>query len=45
MAAISLVTVSCNAFLDLQPESNLSPTQYLTTEDNLAAYATDLYNM
>ena len=37
--------VSCNAFLDLEPESNLSPAQYLTTEDNLAAYATDLYNM
>lgn len=45
LAAISLLTVSCNAFLDLQPESSLSPAQYLTTEDNLAAYATDLYNM
>lgn len=36
---------SCNAFLDLEPESALSPEQYLTTEENLGAYATDLYNM
>lgn len=45
MATLPVMLVSCNAFLDLEPESNLSPAQYLTTEDNLAAYATDLYNM
>lgn len=45
LAALPVMLVSCNAFLDLEPESNLSPAQYLTTEDNLAAYATDLYNM
>lgn len=40
-----LMLSSCNAFLDLEPESALSPEQYLTTEENLGAYATDLYNM
>ncbi len=40
-----LMFTSCNAFLDLEPESSLSPEQYLTTEENLGAYATDLYNM
>ncbi len=38
-------TTSCNDFLDMEPESSLSPTQYLTTEDNIASYAIDLYNM
>ena len=36
---------ACNKFLDLKPESSLSPAQYLTTEDNVASYATDLYNV
>lgn len=36
---------ACDGFLGLEPESNLSPAQYLTTEDNIAAYAIDLYNM
>ncbi len=36
---------SCNGFLDLEPESDLSPAQYLTTDDNICAYATDLYNV
>lgn len=34
----------CEKFLDRKPESALSPEQYLTTEDNLASFATDLYN-
>lgn len=45
LAAVSFALVSCDGFLNLEPESNLSPAQYLTTEDNLASYATDLYNM
>lgn len=36
---------SCDSFLDLKPESSLSPEQYLTTEDNIASFATDLYNL
>ena len=40
-----LMATACNSFLDLEPMSSLSPEQYLTTEDNVAAYATDLYNM
>ena len=38
-----LMTTACNSFLDLEPMSALSPEQYLTTEDNLASYANDLY--
>lgn len=40
-----LATGACDRFLDLEPESSLSPAQYLTTEDNIASYATDLYNI
>lgn len=36
--------VSCNKFLDKEPLSSLTPEQYLTTESNIASYATDLYN-
>ena len=42
---VALMSVSCNGFLDQEPLSTLSPDQYLTTEDNIGAYATDLYNM
>ena len=41
---ISSVAVSCDGFLNLAPESNLTPEQYLTNEENVAAYAIDLYN-
>lgn len=45
IASISLALLTgCNSFLDQEPLSQLSPEQYLTTEDNVAAYATDLYN-
>lgn len=37
--------MGCDGFLNLKPEANLTPEQYLTTEDNIAAYAIDLYNM
>lgn len=39
------IVAGCNSFLDLEPESSLSPAQYLTTEENVEAYATDLYNL
>lgn len=44
-AAVPFLFTACDGFLDLKPESSLSPEQYLTTEDNVASYATDLYNM
>ncbi len=45
LAIFPLLLASCDDFLNLKPESSLSPKQYLTTEDNIAAFATDLYNM
>lgn len=36
---------ACNDFLDKEPLSSLTPEQYLTTEANVASYATDLYNI
>lgn len=44
IAFSGLALTSCNGFLDQEPMSTLSPEQYLTTEDNIGAYATDLYN-
>ncbi len=35
---------SCDDYLDKEPLSSLTPEQYLTTEANIASYATDLYN-
>ncbi|MCA5006276.1 RagB/SusD family nutrient uptake outer membrane protein [Sphingobacterium bovistauri] len=35
---------SCTDYLDQRPLSQLSPEQYLSTEDNIGAYAIDLYN-
>lgn len=43
-AALMVFTASCEDFLDRKPESDLSPAQYLTTDDNVGAYAIDLYN-
>lgn len=40
-----IVFSGCNAFLEEEPKSTLSPEQYLSTEENIGAYATDLYNM
>jgi hypothetical protein len=42
---VSGAVTGCDLFLGLEPESQLSPDQYLTTEDNIASYAIDLYNM
>ena len=44
IAALAALT-ACNGFLDLEPESSLTPPQYLTTEENVGAYATDMYNV
>ena len=44
LTAVMALT-ACDRFLDLEPESSLSPAQYLTTEDNVGSYATDLYNI
>lgn len=46
MAVLSVSLISaCDSFLDLEPQSNFSPEQYMTTEENIGAYATDLYNL
>lgn len=45
LIASLVVFAGCDGFLNLEPESDLSPAQYLTTEENIASYATDLYNM
>ena len=43
LTCISLTLLTgCNKFLDQEPLSQLSPEQYLSTEENIAAYATDL---
>src|SRR5690606_25898432 len=36
---------SCDDYLNKEPLSSLTPEQYLTTEANIASYATDLYNL
>lgn len=43
--AACAILAGCDGFLNLEPESSLSPGQYLTAEDNVASYATDLYNL
>ena len=45
LIAVVTALTACNKFLDMEPESSLSPAQYLTTEDNVGSYATDLYNV
>lgn len=45
ICALATLLISCNNYLDQEPLSQLSPGQYLGTEDNIAAYAVDLYNM
>ena len=36
---------SCNDFLNQEPLDQLSPNEYLTTESNIAAFATDQYGI
>ena len=43
-AGVLSVLYSCD-FLEREPQSALPPEKYLTTEDNIGAYAVDLYNM
>ena len=35
---------ACNDFLDVQPESSITPNAYFTAEADLAAYSINLYN-
>lgn len=44
MAASMFVLNSCEGFLNREPESALTPDQYLSTESNVASFANDLYN-
>lgn len=44
LTVAAFLSVSCEGFLDREPESSLTPEQYLTTEANVGSYATDLYN-
>ena len=40
LTCISLALLTgCNKFLDQEPLSQLSPEQYLSTEENIAAYS------
>ena len=38
-----LSLASCNDFLDLEPITNVATTEYLYAENDLAAYAANLY--
>ena len=40
-----LFLTSCNDFLNQEPLDQLSPNEYLTTESNIAAFATDQYQV
>ena len=40
-----LLFSSCNDFLDKEPLSSLSPSQYLTTEASISSYAANLYSI
>ncbi len=43
--SVSLLALSCSDWLEKRPESALTPEQYLTTEANIASYATDMYSV
>lgn len=43
--ALLCMLCACNDMLDLEPKSALPPDRYLTAEDNVGAYAMDLYNI
>ncbi len=40
----SMVTVSCNALLDMQPVSQITPESYFASADQLGAYLINYYN-
>ena len=40
-----LFLTSCNDFLNQEPLDQLSPNEYLTTESNIASFATDQYQV
>lgn len=41
----SLGMASCNDYLDKEPESSVTPSNYFTAEDDLAAYTVNLYGV
>lgn len=43
IVAAGLTTTSCNDYLDLEPITSVSTTDYLYAENDLAAYAANLY--
>lgn len=43
--SVSLLALSCSDWLDKRPENELTPEQYLTTEANIASYATNMYGV
>lgn len=45
VCSLVILLSGCNDYLDQEPLSQLTPSQYLGAEDNIAAYAVDLYNM
>ncbi len=41
----SLGLTSCNDYLDKEPESSVTPANYFTSQDDLAAYTVNLYSV
>lgn len=41
--ATGLMTISCNNYLDLEPITDVATTEYLYAENDLGAYAANLY--
>ena len=40
----SLGLTACNDYLDVEPQSDITPAAFFTTADDLAAYTINLYN-
>ena len=43
IAALCFINTSCNDFLNIEPESEISPEKYLWDEKDLAAYTIRYY--
>ncbi len=44
LSTLLIGLTACNDFLDVQPESSITPAAYFTAEADLAAYSINLYN-
>ena len=44
LSALLIGFSACNDYLDVQPESSITPEAYFTAEADLAAYSINLYN-